>query len=93
MDPNEVAGVKFDTDSYKAVKIYNEPSAPKVIRLVMKLSGGAIQEERQAEYVLAAFVVIAICISLFLFFRGSSGSTNKDAVEKTQVLYPELIKL
>lgn len=41
---------------------------PKMVRLVMKLSGGAIKKQRQAEYVLLGFVFITIVISLFLFF-------------------------
>ena len=67
---NEVSGIKFETDSWKAVKYYNETSTPKVIQWVMKFSGGSIKEERQAEYVLLGFVIIAIAISLFLFFGG-----------------------
>lgn len=42
------------------------PDVPKMVRLVMGLSGGVIKEQRQAEYVLFGFVIIAIIISLFL---------------------------
>jgi hypothetical protein len=64
----EVEGVKFETDSYKAVKFYNETAPPKMVKLVIKYSGGAVKEQRQAEYILFGFVVLATIISLFLFF-------------------------
>ncbi|MBI3305790.1 hypothetical protein HYZ82_01495 [Candidatus Nomurabacteria bacterium] len=43
-----------------------------MVRLVMKLSGGAIKEQRQAEYVLLAFVIVTMAISFYLFFGGKS---------------------
>lgn len=72
----ETSGVKFETDSYKAVKFYNETSTPKMVQLVMKWSGGAIKEQKQAEYILFGFVLLAIGVSLFLFF--SSGNTSPE---------------
>jgi len=73
MNPNkEVKRIEFETDSYKAVKFYNETNTPTMIKLVMKFSGGLVKSERQAVYVLLGFVVIAIAISLFLFFRDST---------------------
>ncbi|PIZ85922.1 hypothetical protein CO033_01895 [Candidatus Nomurabacteria bacterium CG_4_9_14_0_2_um_filter_32_10] len=41
---------------------------PKMVQWVIKYSGGIIKEQRQAEYLLLGFVVLAIIISLFLFF-------------------------
>lgn len=75
---SEVEGVKFEIPSYDgAVKYYNETATPKMIKLVMKLSGGAIKSEKQAEYVLLGFVIVAMGISLFLVFGGgSNGSSN-----------------
>ena len=70
MEQNQSNGIEFETDSYKAVKFYDQTNAPKIVRLVMKYSGGAIKNETQAYYVLFGFVVVAIGVSLFLFFRG-----------------------
>ena len=67
---NEPKGVEFETDSYKAVKFYNETDSPKIVKLVMKWSGGAVKNETQAQYVLFGFVVLAIVASLYLFFGG-----------------------
>jgi hypothetical protein len=51
-------------------KFYNEATTPKIVQLVTKLSGGAIKEQKQAEWILFWFVVVAICISLCLVFEG-----------------------
>jgi hypothetical protein len=84
---HEVEGVKFETDNYKAVKFYEETTAPKMIKSVMKLSGGIIKEERQAEYVLLVFVVIALAISVFLFWRGKSDTLQFDIKNIDQSQY------
>ena len=67
---NEVEGIQFEVPSYGAVKYYNETDTPKMVKLAMKLSGGMIKTERQAEYVLLAFVIVAIGVSLFLMLGG-----------------------
>jgi hypothetical protein len=74
----EVEGVKFETDTYKAVKFYNETAVPKIVKAVIKYSGGTVKNQRQAEWILFGFVVVAIGISLYLVFgRGFNNSTPK----------------
>ena len=58
-------------EQQKIPKALQTSEIPKMVQLVMKWSGGAIQEQKQAEYVLLGFVVLAITISLFLFFGGN----------------------
>ncbi|KKQ20327.1 MAG: hypothetical protein US33_C0021G0017 [Parcubacteria group bacterium GW2011_GWC1_36_9] len=70
----EASSIKFETDSYKAVKFYNETDTPKMVRLVMKYSGGLIKEQKQAEYVLFGLAIVIFGISLYLFFGGGSKS-------------------
>ncbi len=43
---------------------------PKIIGWTMKISGGLIKNKNQAQYALLGFVVVAIIVSLFLFFGG-----------------------
>jgi hypothetical protein len=76
---NEVSEVKFETDSYKAIKYYNETATPRIVKLVMKYSGGTIKEQKTAEYVLLGFVVLAIGVSLYLFFGGGSAPQKPSA--------------
>jgi hypothetical protein len=70
---HEVEGISFDTDkeveSYSAVKFYKETVEPKMVKAVIKLSGGTVKNQRQAEWILLGFVVMAIGISLFLVFK------------------------
>jgi len=40
----------------------------KLAEALIKYSGGLIKDENQASYVILGFVVLAIIISLFLFF-------------------------
>ncbi|MFZ3011487.1 MAG: hypothetical protein WA060_00595 [Minisyncoccia bacterium] len=79
----------------KVSETSNNSEIPKMVQLIMKWSGGAIKEQKQAEYVLLTFIAIAMLISLYLFF----GQTllNKFSSEKQipqdqmMELYPELI--
>lgn len=89
----DVEGVKFEVPSYGAVKYYKETDTPKMVKLVMKISGGAVKSERQAEYVLFGFVVVAVIISLFLFFgTGLGTSTDQTTIDKTIKLHSDLFK-
>ncbi len=48
----------------------SNPEVPRMVGLVMKWSRGAIKEQRTAEYILLGFAIVAIGISLYLFFGG-----------------------
>jgi len=65
------SGIVFDTDSYRALNKNAEVPLPKMVKIVMKLSGGAIKDQKQAEYVLLGVALIAFLISLFLFLKPS----------------------
>ena len=54
----------------KAPATSQNSDLPKMVQLVIKSSGGAIQERKQAEWILLCFVILAIIISLFLVFGG-----------------------
>ncbi len=54
----------------------------KLAKLVMRLSGGLIKTENQANWILAGLALIAIIVSLFLFFGGKEEQSG----------YPEDIK-
>ncbi len=56
----------------QAPEISKTSEVPKMVQLVMKWSG---LEQKQAEYVLLGFVVVAIGISLYLVFGGGKKTT------------------
>jgi len=65
---------------------YVSPFAPKIIRWLIKYSGGLIKNEKQASHVLIGFVVLAIIISLFLFFGGKKAEIEAPPGQK--IIYP-----
>lgn len=81
--------------SYQAVKFYKESTTPKIVELVIKWSGGAIKEQKQAEYFLLGFIVVSILISLYLFFGDTLlnkfSSTKPASQDQMKESYPELI--
>ena len=68
---HKVEGIQFEVPSYGAVKYYNETDTPKMVKLVMKYSGGMIKTERQAEYVLLGLIILMFAVSFYLFFGGT----------------------
>jgi len=56
--------------------------ASKMVGWVIKYSGGYIKNKNQANYVLMGFVVLAIAISLFLFFGGGETQIEVSPVRK-----------
>jgi len=62
-------GVKFQNEKKQPARVFL-PGTPKIIRWVIKYSGGLIKNERQANYVLIGFVVIAIVAALLLLSGG-----------------------
>ena len=60
-------GVKFEDTGWRAVRYYKESLTPKIIQWVAKYTG---LSEIQAGYVLLGLALIAIVVSLFLFFSG-----------------------
>lgn len=56
------------------------PGTPKIIRWVVKYSGGLIKDEKQASYVLIGFVAVAIVVALVLIF-GNGGGQNTPSPE------------
>ncbi|OGI64593.1 hypothetical protein A3H53_04380 [Candidatus Nomurabacteria bacterium RIFCSPLOWO2_02_FULL_40_10] len=70
-------------DMQNAPEIPKIPEVPKMVGWVMKLSGGAIKEQRQAEYVLFGVVVLMFAVSLFLFFSNNRSGAKPLPYEAT----------
>jgi hypothetical protein len=52
---------------------------PKIVQLTMKWFG--VKEQRQAEYVLLGFVIVAIVVSLVLVFGGGTKAGNPEDIK------------
>lgn len=64
------AGVRFEDNGWKAMKYYRESATPKLIRWVMKYSGGLIKDEKQAGYFLMGLSLAVLVLGLILMFSG-----------------------
>ena len=65
----KVSGIEFQTDSYRMAKSSTGTDVPKMVRLVMKLSGGAIKEQKTAEHVLLGIALLMFLASFYFFFH------------------------
>ena len=75
----EVSGISFETDNLKRVNYDQETDIPKMVQLVMKWSG--VQEQKQAEYILLIFVIVAIIIAIGIFFKPSNFNSTSHPID------------
>ena len=84
------SGVKYtDETGWRAMRYYHEPMSPRIIQWTMKYSGGLITNERQANYVLIGFVVLAIIFVFILMFSGGGNKAEFKAPPGQKIIYPE----
>ncbi len=77
---NEPPKIVFEGEEFQRTRQSFQAPTPKIVEWVIKYSGGAIKDEKQASYVLIGFVAVAIVVSLFLFFGGGSSSYNEKII-------------
>lgn len=68
---NEPPKVVFEGEEFQQPRQSFQTPTPKIVRWVIKYSGGYVKDEKQAQYVLLGLVVVMIIISLFLVLGGS----------------------
>lgn len=80
--------VQFDFEKEQRPE-YNR-SGSKLSKLVVRLSGGLIEDEEQAHYVVLTFVVLAIITSSLMFFNSKKMPYNPSQQEllRTMTLPP-----
>jgi hypothetical protein len=62
-----------------------------MVRMVIRLSGGLVTNEKNAEYVLLGLIIIMVGVSIYFFSAGPSGELNKESLNKMLEVHPELI--
>lgn len=71
---------------------YVSPTTPKIIRWLIKYSGGLIGNEKQAAYVILGFIVFVVIISLFLIFgRGGESEREKTFTPPAEAPVEEVV--
>ena len=78
---NEPPKIVFEGEEFQRPSQSFQTPTPKIVQWVIKYSGGTVKDERQANYVLIGFVMLAIVISLFLFFSGGGSAGNPKDVK------------
>jgi len=66
----------FEGEEFQRTRQSFQTPTPKIVKLIIKYSGGLIKDEKQANYVLIGFVTVTIVISLFLIFGGGGSVGN-----------------
>lgn len=77
---NEQPKIVFEGEEFQhSARSFQTPT-PKIVEWVIKYSGGYVKDEQQASYALIGFVMLAIIVSLFLFFGSGSSSYNEKII-------------
>jgi hypothetical protein len=91
---SKVDGVSYSTDaeteSYRAVKFYKETAEPKIVKTVIKYSGGVVKNQKQAEWILLVFVILAIAVSIYLFFGFGNTRQQVTPAELERMRHPNI---
>lgn len=80
--------VKFEGQEFQHPTQSFRSHTPKIVQWIMRYSGGLIKDEKQASYILLAFVVLVIVISLLLIFGGGT-KISRAALENPAYGLPE----
>ena len=72
MEYNEPPKIVFEDEQSQRLRSF-QTTTPKIVGWVIKYSGGLVKDEKQANYVLLGFIVVAIIISLILIFGDGNG--------------------
>lgn len=90
MDYKEHQKIVFEGEEFQQSRSFQR-STPKIVQWVIKYSGGLVKDEKQANYVLLGFVVVAVVISLFFVFGGGSSKSEKPGIETFKNAPSEMI--
>ncbi len=67
---------KVEFDEFQAPSSFEFDDTPKMVKWVIKYSGGLIKNEKQANYFLLGFVALILIVSGFLLFGSNKTIKN-----------------
>lgn len=70
---NEPPKIVFEGEEFQRPAQSFQTQTPKIVQWVIKYSGGYIKDEKQAQYALIGFVVLAFIFAFFFMTSGGSG--------------------
>ena len=86
---NQQPAVIFESEEFQKSATAFQTQTPGIIRWVMQGSGGLIKNEKQAQYVLIGFVVVAIIFVSILVFSSGGDTAKFEAPPGQKIIYPE----
>ncbi|MDE2031109.1 MAG: hypothetical protein KGI58_02515 [Patescibacteria group bacterium] len=84
---NDQQKVEFEGDEFRMnhPTFQTQTQTPKIVRLVMKYSGGKIKDEKTAEYIVVGILILAIIIPLFFVFGNGHKVSLKQREKNIQI--------
>lgn len=75
---NEPPRITFEGEEFQRSAQSFQTQTPKIVRWVVHYSGGYIKDEKQAQYALIGFVMVAIVVTIFIWSSGSSSGKQNE---------------
>ena len=85
---NEPSRIVFEGEKFQRPSRSFQTPTPKIVKWVIKYSGGLVKDEKRATYVLMGFVAVAIIIVFIFLFSGGSRA-KFEAPPGQKIIYPE----
>lgn len=86
---NQPPQVTFESEEFQRPAISSQTQTSGIARWVIQYSGGLIKDEKQAQYVLVGFVVVAIIFVSILVFSSGGNTAKLEAPPGQKIIYPE----
>jgi len=88
MEYNEPPKIVFEDEQSQRLRSF-QTTTPKIVGWVIKYSGGLVKNEKQANYVLVGFIVVAIVVVIIFLFSGGGSKAKLEAPPGQKIIYPE----
>jgi len=86
---NQQPQVVFESEEFQRTAAFSQTRAPGIIRWTIRFSGGLITNEKQAQYALIGFVVMAVILVPILVFSGGGDTAKFEAPPNQKIIYPQ----
>jgi hypothetical protein len=88
MDNNEPQKITFEAEEFQRRMPSPAAPAPGIMQWVIRHSRGYIKDEKQAQYAMIGFIVLAIGVSVVLLASGGGSEAKFEAPPGKTILYP-----
>lgn len=86
---NKPPQVTFESEEFQRPTAISQTRTPGIAGWVTQYSGGLIKNEKQAQYVLVGFVIIASIFVTVFVFNGGGDAAKFEAPPGQRIIYPE----